>query len=129
MVKEAIVCVDDESIILMAMKAELRIAFGDKYIYEQATNARTGLEIIKDLADEGITVNLIITDYLMPGIKGDEFLLKVKELYPGIVSIMMTGHADEDVVDKLKKNGVICRLLRKPWHAHELKKAVTSCIE
>lgn len=69
----AILCVDDEPIILIALKQELKKQFGNEFQYETAVNATEALEVVDDLAENGINVILILSDWRMPGIKGDEF--------------------------------------------------------
>ncbi len=70
----AILCVDDEALILLAIKEELKNAFGGRFLYETALTADEGIQIIQDLVEDGIRLVLVITDWLMPGMKGDEFL-------------------------------------------------------
>ena len=83
----AILCVDDEDILLFALEDELRAAFGKRFVYETATGAEQGLAMIERLAKEGIRTVLVISDWMMPGIKGDEFLTLVSDKYPGTKGI------------------------------------------
>lgn len=73
MTKKAILCVDDEKIILDSLKEQIENRMGAGYIYETAENAEEGLEVIEELIEEGAEVLIIVSDWLMPGIKGDEF--------------------------------------------------------
>lgn len=125
--KQAILCVDDEAIILMALKQELRSEFGDRFHYESAMDASQALDAIEALVAEGIQVILVISDWLMPGIRGDEFLEIVRERYPTISAIMITGQADERAIERVKKNACVVSVLGKPWDAKELKKKVQEC--
>lgn len=125
--KMAILCVDDEMIILLSLIQELRGAFGDEYVYEKATDAYKAYEIIDDLSLEGIKLILVIADWLMPGIKGDEFLETVKSGHPDVRAIMVTGHADRDVVERLLSSGCVCDVLEKPWDHERLVEAVRRC--
>jgi len=43
--KQAIVCVDDEVIILLSLIQELKHAFGSNYLYEKATDADSALAV------------------------------------------------------------------------------------
>ncbi|OAD23176.1 two-component response regulator, partial [Candidatus Thiomargarita nelsonii] len=74
MTEQVILCVDDEEMVLNSLEMQLKEQFGDKYIYELAENAEDALEIIEELDEEGTEVLIIVSDWLMPGIKGDEFL-------------------------------------------------------
>ena len=118
--RSAIVCVDDEVIILAALKSELRNAFGNQFQYETATSATQAMELIGELQADKIQVILILSDWLMPGMKGDEFLKLVKEQYPGINAIMVTGNADERSLQSVLKEGLVRAVIRKPWKAEDL---------
>ena len=129
MSREAILCIDDEAIILMSLKQELRLAFGDRFSYETALNADDAKSIIEELAQDDVKVALIITDLLMPGTNGDEFLVEVKHQYPDIRAILITGHADRAAVERTMRETGAVRVFQKPWRAAELLQAVSDCLE
>ena len=54
MSKPAILCVDDEKVVLQSLRTQLKEAFGDDYIYELAEDADEALEVINELCEEGI---------------------------------------------------------------------------
>lgn len=130
MIKQAILCVDDEAILLFALVQELKKGFGDTFIYEKASDAENAFQIIGDLAQDGISLILIISDWLMPGIKGDAFLEIVNRNNPGVKSILITGHADNAAIDKVKSNPSVIAVLKKPWNALELQNIIReNCLE
>jgi DNA-binding NtrC family response regulator len=118
--KKAILCVDDEAIILLSLVQELRRAFGSRYVYEQALDAESALGIVEELAQEGIEVIFILSDWLMPGMKGDEFIELVHERHPEIKAILITGHADEEAIERVKKVASVLAVFRKPWNNQAL---------
>lgn len=126
MSKLAILCVDDEEVVLNSLKIQLKKEFGDAYLYEMAESADEALEIIEELKDEDINILVIVSDWLMPGIKGDEFLIRVHEKYPNIVKVMLTGQADESAVERAKIQANLHRCLYKPWDRNELIEAIRS---
>jgi len=125
--QSAILCVDDEPIILISLKQELKKKFGSRFNYETAINADEAMEVIDELAGSGVCVILILSDWLMPGIKGDEFLIMVHKKYPNIQSILITGHADERAMERVKKEAGTYTVLSKPWNSNELIEAVEFC--
>jgi CheY-like chemotaxis protein len=125
--KKAIVCVDDEAIIVHALKHELSNYFGDQYLYECAMNASEALLIIDELMVEGIEIAVIITDWLMPGTKGDELLIQIREKHGDIKSIMITGQADQAAIDRAKNDAGVSIVLEKPWLMEDLIGAIQSC--
>jgi response regulator RpfG family c-di-GMP phosphodiesterase len=120
MSKLTILCVDDEVTILNSLLRQMENAFGDSYLYEIAENAEEGLEVIEDIQDEGIGVIVIVSDWLMPGMKGDEFLIEVHKKFPKVVKILLTGQADEEAIERVKQEADLHRYLRKPWNNQEL---------
>lgn len=120
MAKKAILCVDDENIILDSLKEQIENRLGDEYIYETAENAEEGLEVIEELVEEGTEVLIIVSDWLMPGIKGDEFLIEVHKKFPEIVNVMLTGQASESAIKNAKENANLHACLHKPWKEDEL---------
>ncbi|EDN70168.1 Response regulator receiver [Beggiatoa sp. PS] len=79
MSKPTILCVDDEPFVLESLEIELKRAFGESYDYEFAESAEEALEVIQDLSEDNVEVLLIISDWLMPGIKGDELLIRIHQ--------------------------------------------------
>ena len=89
MKKEIIFCVDDEKIVLNSLKSELKNAFGDKYIIETAESGIEALEEIENLLNLDYQVPIVIVDYAMPIMKGDELLEKIHKLSPDILKILL----------------------------------------
>ena len=124
--KQAVLCVDDEAIILISLIQELKNAFGETFIYEKALNADQAFEVIDALVSEGIEIILIVSDWFMPGMKGDEFLEIVQKSHPSIKAIVLTGHADAAAIDRLNNNSSVRAVLKKPWDSEVLKNMVSS---
>jgi DNA-binding NtrC family response regulator len=118
--KRAILCVDDEILVLISLIQELKDRFKYRYIYEQATDAFAALQTIDSLVNSGIEVIFIITDWLMPGMMGDEFLEHIAKSYPSIKSIMITGQADEEALVRVRTNQSVIGVFGKPWDSAEL---------
>ena len=126
MSKPVILCVDDERMVLHSLRTQLAAAFGDAYIYEGAEDAEEALYIISEIYDEESHVIVIISDWLMPGIKGDELLIRIHKEYPNVIKIMLTGQADEVAIDRAKKQANLYRCLSKPWLESDLLETIRS---
>jgi len=61
---------------------------------------------------------------LMPGMKGDEFLIKVHQKFPGIVNVMLTGQADEEAIKRAKNLANLHACIFKPWSEEELVETI-----
>lgn len=126
MPKPVILCVDDEVVVLNSLKIQLKKEFGDAYLYEVAENADEALEIIEEIKEDDNDILVIVSDWLMPGIKGDEFLIRVHQKYPKIVKVMLTGQADELAIKRVKEQANLHRCLYKPWNGEELVETIKS---
>lgn len=129
MPKKAIICVDDEKIILNSLKTQLKEKFGNQYIYETAENAGDADELIDELVGDGCDVLVIVSDWLMPGIKGDEFLINIHKKYPKIVKIMLTGQAKEEAIIRSVNEANLHKCLMKPWSEDDLFETIKSGLE
>jgi len=118
--KPVILCVDDEKIILDSLKTQLKNHFNDLFIYETAENANDALELIEELVDDGVKILIIVSDWLMPGIKGDDFLIQVHERHPDIIKVLLTGQADEQAIQRAYEKANLLRCLHKPWNEKDL---------
>jgi len=125
--EHAILCVDDEFIILLALKEELRSEFGERFRYETARDAERALAAMERLTEEGVSIILVISDWLMPGMKGDEFLQIAHDKFPDTRAIMITGQADDAAVRRVLDEAKAVSVLRKPWNREELKRLIESC--
>jgi CheY-like chemotaxis protein len=129
MSKPAILCVDDEVAVLESLEIELRQAFNEHYFYEFAESAAEALEIIDELCEDDINILVIVSDWLMPGMKGDELLIKIHQKYPKIVTVMLTGQADKEAIERTKSQANLHAFLQKPWQNSELIEAIKSGLE
>ena len=118
--KPVFICIDDEIIILKSLQSQLQRNFGSKYQYEFAESTDEAFELIEELIHDKSKIIVIISDWLMPQMKGDEFLIKVHEMHPNIVKIMLTGQADKSAIQRAVKEADLFRLINKPWEEKEL---------
>ena len=113
--------------LLAQLKIQLKKEFGDAYLYEVAENADEALEIMEEIQKEDESdILVIVSDWLMPGIKGDDFLIMVHQKYPKIVKVMLTGQADEVAIARVKEQANLHRCLYKPWERQELVETIKS---
>lgn len=118
--KQAIICVDDEDIILEALKDQLGPFFENHYLIETSTTAQEALEIYDELIESGYDVPVVISDYLMPDMRGDEFLIKIHQKNPKVLKILLTGHANIDGIANAINKANLYRYIPKPWDRDDL---------
>lgn len=128
MSKPIILCVDDEKVVLKSLKTQLKSAFGNAYLYEIAESPADALELMDEFTEDAISIILIVSDWLMPGMKGDEFLIRVHQKFPKTVKIMLTGQADEEAVKRAFEEANLHRCLQKPWSESELIETIKTAL-
>lgn len=120
---KAILCVDDEPIILKSLKSELGQSFGSEYIIETAESGDEALEIIEELAEKQVDTLVVISDWLMPDMKGDELLMIIHQKFPSIAKIMLSGQADLQAIQRVESISQ-GSFMSKPWKKEDLNKLV-----
>jgi DNA-binding NtrC family response regulator len=129
MTDKAILIVDDEAIIVFALKQELKSHYDDRFVYETALSAEEAIGLVGELEMEGLKLILVISDWLMPGMKGDEFLRAVKATHPEVMAMLITGQADGSTIESLLRDGVANSVVLKPWRAAALFEKVDRCLD
>jgi CheY-like chemotaxis protein len=115
MKKLAILAVDDEKIILDSIKIQIEKNFSHKFIFDYADNPEEALEVIDELTKEDINLLLVISDYMMPGMTGEEFAIKVKSKIKNANILILTGHMSEEKGLDLMKKNIVLKVMQKPW--------------
>jgi class 3 adenylate cyclase/CheY-like chemotaxis protein len=126
--KKVILCVDDEMIILESLKAELKTIFQKDYVIEIAENGHDALELVDELLESHYEICLVISDYLMPQMKGDEVLKNIHEKSPDTIKIMLTGQATIEGVANAVKYAKLYRYMPKPWQMEDFKLTVVEAV-
>ncbi|WP_293128231.1 response regulator [Microcoleus sp. bin38.metabat.b11b12b14.051] len=128
MKKPVIVCIDDEPDVLNSLKIELKKAMGDQCIIETADGGEDALELLADLRADEHEIALVVSDYIMPDIKGDELLQIIHERSPNTLTIMLTGQADLQALSNSIKYAKLYRYIQKPWQKEDLKLTVVEAV-
>lgn len=122
--KGIIVCVDDEQIILNALQKQIIRRFGDDFIYEFCESAEEALEVIDEVVTRKSELIMVISDQIMPGLKGDELLIKIHKKYPNAINILLTGQAGIESSINAINNANLFRYLTKPWDETDLLNSI-----
>ena len=123
---KAIVCVDDEAIILMSLKAQLRNHYKNNFLIETSLSGEEAITVIEELKNSGVHVQMLISDWNMPGMRGDQLFSIIKEKYPEINLILITGQADKETLNALRNSMKVTAILNKPWYPKTLQSYIDS---
>lgn len=113
--------VDDEKRVLRSLE---RLMFYEPFSVRTAGSALEALQVL-----ENEHVDAVISDEKMPVKSGSEFLSEVREKYPDVCRIMLTGQAELSSAVRAINEGRIFRFLLKPIKLNELVLAITECLD
>lgn len=126
--KGIILCVDDEPGVLATLKEQLLSDFTGTHDVITATSGEEALAFVEAAHAEKENIELIITDQMMPTMKGDEFLKRVHGILPETMKILLTGHAGLDSAIKAINEGGLNRYIEKPWNAEAMRDDIKGLI-
>lgn len=125
----SLLLVDDDPLILDVLRIQLNHFLPDNVTIERAAGGEEALQLMKELAADGQSpVEIIISDYFMPGLTGTEFLLRAHVVNPLSKKILLTGQADEATVNKILEETNLFHFMTKPWNNQDLQKIIESFI-
>jgi CheY-like chemotaxis protein len=123
---KAILCVDDERTVLLGLRDQIAKHFGHRYRYAIAESTNEAWEVIEELNLDGVQILVIVSDWLMPDMRGDEFLIRIHQRFPQIVTILLTGHADEAAIERARQYANLHAYISKPWSEEALIEVITT---
>ena len=117
-----ILYVDDDKLLTSTFSTLMKVeGFDDVVIFNNPNEAVEYLKLE--------SVDLIISDFLMPEMNGLEFLKKAKEIYPETSMILLTAYADkENAIKTINEIGVY-KYIEKPWDNDDLIMNIKNGIE
>lgn len=116
-----ILLVDDEPNVLKALQ---RIFHQENYYIVTAASGAEALDHLRSGAFQ-----LMISDYMMPGMNGAELLKHARAIQPEMIRIMLTGHADTGAVMGAINEGAVYKFILKPWNDDDLRVTVALALE
>ncbi len=117
-----LLCVDDERNVLRALE---RVFMDEDYQVFTAPSGEEGLEVLAG----NDPIQIVISDYRMPGLNGVDFLSQVCSRWPDTVRIVLSGYADTAAVVAAINEGQIYKFIPKPWNDDELKVTIANAVE
>ncbi len=111
-----ILVVDDTKVITKLLYDQINKYYSGKVECYPALSAKKALSIIDKRGD----VNIVISDFEMPKMDGIELLRIVKDKYPHIIRVLMSGHKDFDNIKSAVNDCEIASFVEKPWNTSRL---------
>lgn len=125
-----VMLVDDEPGVLRALERELSMrgaataGRNPLFSFGAYTRPEAALDAVADSPPD-----IVIADYLMPGMDGIAFLQRVKQRQPDAVRILLSGKATVNVLLDAVNFAGVYHFLGKPWEADELKAVIAEALK
>ncbi|MET0963570.1 MAG: ATPase, T2SS/T4P/T4SS family, partial [Noviherbaspirillum sp.] len=119
--RNRILLVDDEPNVLSALR---RVFHYEDY---EVVCCQYPVQALEQLKQENFQI--IISDYMMPGLNGGDLLKQARAIQPDMIRIMLTGHADVNAVVGAMKAGAVYKFILKPWNDDDLRVTVALALE
>jgi DNA-binding NtrC family response regulator len=117
MIKLTLYIIDDEEEVVTALRAVFKP--NKRYKLRVHTSVAAALAEMKQHPP-----HLVICDHLMPERSGLELLGELKERYPRIRTVLLTGHdLDQSMMDGMEK-GAVDVYIGKPWIQAALEETI-----
>jgi two-component system, sensor histidine kinase and response regulator len=130
MSKPVIICVDDEPLVLANLKIELKRVLGDACLIETAEGGEEALEIFDELqASDEYEVALVLADYIMPGLNGDQLLQEIHDRSPKTLNVMISGQADLEAISQALRSARLYRFISKPWTPEDINLTIVEAVQ
>ena len=117
-----IVIIDDVKAVANSLKRELNLTARKNKLDFRITDFQDPIEGLKYV--ESSSVDLIISDIKMPYMTGDKLVEKIKEKFPDMPIIVITGFASKENIMAVMEADKKCVILTKPWEFEKLVDAV-----
>jgi thioredoxin reductase (NADPH) len=119
MTKTAILALDDDPQVLAAVARDLRARYGGDHRIIRSRSGAEALEALAELKARGDDVSVAIVDQRMPVMTGTEFLIRAREKFPEMKSILLTAYADTEAAISAINDVGLDHYLLKPWDPPE----------
>jgi DNA-binding NtrC family response regulator len=120
--RPVVMIVDDEEMVLASIRTLLLL--DGEYEVRSFSNP---LEAVKCLLEE--TVDVTVSDYLMPEMNGIQLLAQAKQLQPEATRVLLTGHADKASAIRAINEVSLFQYLEKPWDNAQLLLVIQTAVE
>ena len=120
--RRVVMIIDDEPMVTQSIRNFLSLE--TDYEIHTFSSPQEALEVLKSRP-----VDVIISDYLMPGLNGIDFFLQAKQIQPQATRVLLTGYADKENAIKAINDVGLYQYIEKPWENEDLRLVIRNAIE
>ena len=116
-----VLIVDDEPMVYQSLRRALQ---REQLETVQANNADEALKLMAQKP-----ADVVICDELMPGLRGNLLLARIKQNWPATIRMMLTGDSRPETIINAINNGEVQRFFLKPANEIDIVKQVREALQ
>ena len=119
--RHTVLLVDDDADVLHSLR---RVLHSQPYLLYTACSGEEAASVVK-----AASIDVVVADERLPGMSGTDLLAWIAHHYPGVVRMILTGHAVTETVIRAINEGGVYRFFTKPYNVAHLAIAISKAIE
>lgn len=127
--RRLVLCVDDNPEVLQALRRELRMGLEQSARIEVAADAAQALARLEAIAPEPGEAVVIVSDWLMPGMRGEHLIEAIAARWGPLGTIVLSGHISAEATTRLRTMPQVEDVMAKPWASEALLSMVRRLLE
>ena len=124
-----VLCVDDNEEVLQSLRRELRRGLKGRAKIELCSSAEMALERLEALPEAARVGIVIVSDWLMPNMRGDEFVRAVNQRYGDLPVVVLSGHISGEAAEAMRAMPQVRTIMPKPWPSNALLNQIESTLK
>ena len=126
--RKIILCVDDNIEVLKSLRFQLRQTLMRDVRIVLAEGSEEALHTLNALDLSSNDLLLIISDWLMPNINGEDLIKMIEQRWGLIMTIVLSGHITPEAKDRLTDLEQVISVMSKPWDGEMLVHLITTSL-
>ncbi len=130
MLKSYIICIDDQETVLESLRLELKEILGESFQIETLSAPKEAILLVESLLTEGHEIPVLICNYGISDMRGDELLTRIHRISPDTRKILfIDSKMNPDGITYAINHADLYRLMTKPWDRQDLEMSIRAGIQ
>ena len=126
--RKIILCVDDNLEVLKSLRLQLRQHLNREFRIVLAEGSEDALKTLESLELSRNDTLLIVSDWLMPNINGEDLIKIIEQRWGQILTIVLSGHITPEAKQRLVSLQQVLSVMSKPWDGKILTNLITNSL-
>jgi CheY-like chemotaxis protein len=126
--RKMILCIDDNTEVLKSLRFQLRQSLVKDIRIILAEGSEDALKTLEVLNLSRSDMLLIVSDWLMPNINGEDLIKMIEQRWGPIMTIVLSGHITPEAKARLSDLDQVISVMNKPWSGEALAHLITQSL-